>query len=149
MIYLQVFENFLKTPDDSEIQASVAVIENLDGEFLLLKRGIKSKQQGWCLPGGKRDKGESLVENVARETWEETGLKLKKSKFNFVYTGLSVRGYFVNVYYVKLNTYHGVKISEEHSNYMWTKKYHEMDLAGNTGEYIDMARKWKTDQNNI
>jgi ADP-ribose pyrophosphatase YjhB (NUDIX family) len=149
MIYLQIFENFLNKPNDSEIQASVVLIENLYGEILLLKKGVKSKQQGWCLPGGKREKGESLLENVVRETKEETGLKIKKSKFKFVYTGLSVRGYYVNVYYTKLYEYQGVKISEEHSDYKWTNKYQMLNLAGNTGEYIDMVKKWKTHLNNI
>lgn len=148
MIYLEVYENF-KKPEDSEIQASVVIIENIDGEILLLKRGVKSKQQGWCLPGGKREKGESLLENIVRETREETGLKLKKSKFNFIYTGLSVRGYFVNVYYVKLKTHNNIKISKEHSDYIWTNKYYEMDLAGNTGQYIDTIFKWKTKYNYI
>lgn len=51
-------------------------------EILLIKR--KRKRYGyWVLPGGKREAGETDVEAVKREVWEETGLRVKGAKFLF------------------------------------------------------------------
>lgn len=131
----------IKTFENFDLEACVAIIENPNGEFLLLKRGIKAKQQGWCLPGGRKDKEDkNPLYTAKRETWEETGLKIKKSKFTYVGIGESVRGFQVGIFYVKLNKPKEVILSEEHSEYIWIKDYEKLDLAGNTGDYIKMIK---------
>ena len=49
-----------------------AVVHNDRGELLLIER--KNEPQGWALPGGFVDEGETLEAAVARELAEETGL---------------------------------------------------------------------------
>lgn len=39
----------------------------------------------WTIPGGKVEKGESLLEAVIRETYEETGIKIKPLKVSGIY----------------------------------------------------------------
>ncbi len=132
----------IKKLENFDVKACVAIIENPDGEFLLLKRGIKARQQGWCLPGGGKDKEDNNpLDTAKRETWEETGLKIKKSKFQYVGLSLSVRGFYVGIYYVKLNKHKNVILSEEHSDFLWTKDYNSLDLAGNTAEFIELTKK--------
>ena len=132
----------IKKLENFDVKACVAIIENLDGEFLLLKRGIKAKQQGWCLPGGGKDKEDNNpLDTAKRETWEETGLKIKKSKFEYVGIGVSIRGFNVGIFYAKLNKPKKIILSEEHSEYIWSKDYEKLDLAGNTGDYIKMINK--------
>ena len=47
---------------------------NKKGEVLILKPGYKD---GWTLPGGVVEKGESLIDAALRETKEELGIKVK------------------------------------------------------------------------
>lgn len=47
----------------------------IDGDrVLLVKRALPPRQGEWSLPGGQLELGESLVDGVAREVREETGL---------------------------------------------------------------------------
>lgn len=48
----------------------------LDGDDLLLIRRGRSPYEGmWALPGGRVERGETIVEAVVRELAEETGLE--------------------------------------------------------------------------
>ncbi len=55
--------------------ASMAVIENNDGEILLLQEGKEGIRGTWDLPGGSLDKGESITQCAERELEEEAGLE--------------------------------------------------------------------------
>jgi len=45
-----------------------------EGRVLLVRRGHEPMKGHWSLPGGLLELGESLIEGVAREVQEETGL---------------------------------------------------------------------------
>jgi 8-oxo-dGTP diphosphatase len=45
-----------------------------EGRALLIKRGSEPLRGQWSIPGGSLELGETLVEGVARELLEETGL---------------------------------------------------------------------------
>ena len=72
------------------VGVGVALIK--DGKVLMGKRHedpekADSELHGegsWTLPGGKLDFGESLVDGVCRETFEETGIKLDSNKLRVV-----------------------------------------------------------------
>ena len=48
-----------------------------DGRALLIRRGSDPLRGEWSIPGGMLEVGETLVEGVARELLEETGLHVK------------------------------------------------------------------------
>lgn len=48
-----------------------------DGRVLLARRGNPPMQGHWTLPGGVLELGETLLEGVAREVREETGLEVE------------------------------------------------------------------------
>ena len=60
---------FPKTP-----LVGVGAVVVHEGRVLLVRRGREPLKGHWTLPGGLVEVGESLVEGVAREVREETGL---------------------------------------------------------------------------
>lgn len=57
---------------------TVDIIIRIEDRIILIERN--NNPQGWALPGGYVDYGESLEEAAIREAREETGLKLKNLK---------------------------------------------------------------------
>jgi len=62
---------------------SNAAIFNEKGEILLMERANGS---GWCLPCGWIEPNESPEEAAVRETWEETGLRIRIAQLVDVFT---------------------------------------------------------------
>jgi len=60
-------------------KVAVKCIIEEKGKVLLIKEGKRSSWRPgtWALPGGKMDEGENLLESLARELKEETGLKVR------------------------------------------------------------------------
>ena len=56
--------------------AGFGLVKNKRNEILLIQRGYGSNRGKWSLPGGHKDKGESLRQTARRETLEETGIRM-------------------------------------------------------------------------
>lgn len=59
------------------IPAASAVICDEAGRLLLVLRRAKPEQGRWSVPGGSVEPGETFAQAAARETYEETGLRVK------------------------------------------------------------------------
>lgn len=62
-------------PERPVVGVGGVVIE--DGRTLLIRRGNEPLKGHWSIPGGTLELGETLVEGVARELLEETGLEVR------------------------------------------------------------------------
>lgn len=60
----------------SIVLAAGAVITDQRGRVLLVKRGTQPERGRWSVPGGSVDPGETPAQAAARETLEETGLRV-------------------------------------------------------------------------
>lgn len=63
--------------------ATVAFVVNDKGELLVERRKNPPAQGTFDLPGGFADMGETAEEGIAREVFEETGLRVTKARYLF------------------------------------------------------------------
>lgn len=117
--------------------AAVVIIENSDRQLLLLRRN--HLPLGFCLPGGKIDlMKESLKEGATREVFEETGIRISTDDLQYRGVKQSINGLQVHIFeYGKLSTAL-VKLSDEHSAYIWTNSLEDLNLAGNTKDFLSV-----------
>src|SRR3989339_718967 len=66
-------------------KVGVAVIIIKNGKVLMHKRKNSHGDGTWSLPGGHLEFNESLEECAQRETFEETGMKIKKALYHHIY----------------------------------------------------------------
>lgn len=91
------------------------------GEEILLQNRIKEDWQGYTLPGGHVEKGESFVDAVVREMKEETGLDV----INPVLCGIKqfpIEGGRYLVLLFKSNAFQGKLISSEEGKMEWINR---------------------------
>lgn len=97
------------------------IIKNEKNEILIVKRHPKSRTdpEMWELPGGKVEKGEFFTDALIREIKEEVNLDVKVGDF-----AEAVQNDYMHKRTVQIMMYLDViqgdiKISEEHTDWMW------------------------------
>lgn len=99
--------------------ATVALISF--NSLLLLKRGDSApwKPGHYCLPGGKLEKGETLIDGALRELFEETNIQLQLNQL----TPLTINypKYNKIIFVCSSDEIYPVNLNWEHSSYLWAK----------------------------
>ena len=97
------------------------IIKNGSGEILIVKRHPKSKTdpEMWELPGGKVERGEFFADALVREIKEETNLDVEIGDFCEAVQNDYSHKRTVQLMMYLINVKGEVKISEEHTEFMW------------------------------
>ena len=80
--------------------AVAAIVTDADGRVLLIKRGQPPSQGRWTVPGGRVERGETLVQALQRELQAETGLTAKPGPLAEVFEFISDRYHYVILDYL-------------------------------------------------
>ena len=121
------------------------IMKNDDGEILIVKRHPKSRTdpEMWELPGGKVEKGEFFADALVREIKEETNLDVKIGDF-----AEAVQNDYIHKRTVQLMMYledvkGEVKISDEHTDWMWAslEKIKTLEISTSLMKVLE-KRKW-------
>lgn len=115
---------------------ATTMVFSINEKKVLLVRYNVYNQRHWDFPKGKQKKGEKLIETAKREIYEETGLIIKnfdlnfKAEYNYSYTkdsGELVEKRY-NYFLAKIPKIKKIKISKEHSDYIWATFEEAMNL---------------------
>lgn len=122
------------------------VIKNDSGEILIVRRHPKSRTdpEMWELPGGKVEKGEHFADALVREIKEETNLDVNVGDFCE-----AVQNDYMHKRTVQLMMYlddvrGDVKISEEHTEFMWSavEKMKELEISTSLRKLLE-KKNWE------
>ncbi|MFC1748275.1 NUDIX hydrolase [Pseudomonadota bacterium] len=107
-----------------------AVVQNDDGEVLVLRRSKKcSRAGGWDFPGGGVDEHEDPAEGMIREIDEEVGLKIVKMKPVCVVSEKTKnKDYVIMIGYSAISNAMEVRLSWEHDKFVWLQKSKSLKL---------------------
>ena len=122
-----------------ELQVGVkALLKNLEGKYLVLKRSAKKYQDVkgdlWDIVGGRIEPGTTLVENLKREVREEVGLELLDSpKLVGAQDILKVPGRHVVRLTYTANISGEPKLNSDHTDFKWLileemKQFADLDV---------------------
>ena len=89
-----------------------------DGDRILLQNRVKKDWQGYALPGGHVEPGESFVDAVIREMLEETGLKIRNPRLAGIKQFPSEGGRYV-VLLFKATEFSGTVVSSDEGQMEW------------------------------
>lgn len=97
------------------------IIKNDSGEILIVKRHPKSKTdpEKWELPGGKVESGEFFADALIREIKEETDLDVDVGDFCEAVQNDYSHKRTVQLMMYLIDVKGEVKISDEHTEFMW------------------------------
>ena len=102
------------------IDVSVAILINAEGQVLLSQRPpLKSWEGWWEFPGGKIEKDETSVDALYREIYEEIGVKITKYE-KWVTRKYFFEGKKVTLNFFKVNEWDGEVTSKEKQKLVWT-----------------------------
>ena len=122
------------------------IIKNDNGEILIVKRHPKSRTdpEMWELPGGKVEKAEHFADALVREIKEETNLDVSVGDF-----AEAVQNDYMHKRTVQLMMYlcdveGEVKISEEHTDWMWAslEKIRGLEISTSLKKMLE-KRNWE------
>ena len=122
------------------------IIKNENDEILIVKRHPKSKTdpEMWELPGGKVEKGEFFADALIREIKEETDLDCKVGDFAEAVQNDYMHKRTVQVMMYLTDVKGEVKISDEHTDWMWADldKIKSLELSSSFKKVLE-KKNWE------
>ena len=123
---------------DHTSKEGAGILFVVKNKFLLLKRSPDRQQPNkWCIPGGKKEKGEYILQTAIRETKEETGFVGGKKLGSFFH---KENDFDWTTFIFKVDKEFKCKLNHEHSKYKWST----VEEAEKLNLIYGLKKKWNT-----
>lgn len=109
-----------------------------DGNRILLQNRVKKDWQGYTLPGGHVEPGESFVDAVIREMKEETGLDILKPRLVGIKQFPIDDGRYI-VLLFKTESFSGQVVSSDEGEMKWVK-YDRLSAINTVDDLDDLLK---------
>ena len=126
-----VFTNLCMVYDDA---GNILVQDRRDPEW-----------PGLCFPGGHVEPGESFVDSVIREVWEETGLTVENPRLCGTKQFQTKAGERYVVFFYKTNRFSGQLRASEEGDVFWIPR-HTLDQYTLCDDFESMLRVFESDE---
>ena len=128
---------------EQAIFTNLCMVYDHEGNILVEDR----KDPDWpglCFPGGHIEPGESFVESVIREVWEETGLTIEKPRLCGTKQFQTSHGERYVVFFYKTDRFSGTLKSSDEGDVFWIPR---ADLCKYTlcPDFLEMVRVFEED----
>ena len=128
---------------ESAIFTNLCMVYDHDGNILVQDR----KDPDWpglCFPGGHVEPGESFVESVIREVWEETGLTIETPRLCGTKQFQTGKGERYVVFFYKTDRFSGELKSSDEGEVFWIPRetLPEYTLCD---DFLDMVKVFESE----
>ena len=128
---------------EAAIFTNLCMVYDHAGNILVQDRKDPS-WPGICFPGGHIEPGESFVESVIREVWEETGLTIENPVLCGTKQFPTRNGERYVVFFYKANRYHGELKSSEEGKVFWIPR-EDLPKYPMVEDFLDMVKVFEDD----
>ena len=122
--------------------AKLIMIDDDDKYLLMHRSGHPTFGGDPDLPGGTLEDGESPIETMVREVYEEAGVVVDKNKVQQLYVGVDYSAHQTqySLFMTKLSERPQITMSWEHSSYEWLPRADFLEKAKNADDsYMHMV----------
>jgi len=111
---------------------------------ILVQDRLDPTWPGICFPGGHVEPGESFVESVIREVWEETGLTIENPKLCGTKQFQTNNGERYVVFFYKTNRFTGELRSSDEGKVFWIPR-RDLEKYTLVDDFMDMVKVFESD----
>ena len=123
---------------ESAIFTNMCMVYDHEGNILVQDRK-KPDWPGLCFPGGHVEPGESFVESVIREVYEETGLTIEKPRLCGTKQFQNRKGDRYVVLFYKTDRFSGALKSSDEGEVFWIPR-HTLENYTLVDDFMDMVK---------
>ena len=129
---------------EQAIFTNLCMVYDHDGNILVQDR-LDPDWPGLCFPGGHVEPGESFVESVIREVWEETGLTIENPKLCGTKQFQTRKGERYVVFFYKTHRFSGELKSSDEGKVFWIPR-NTLDQYTLCDDFLDMVKVFEEDE---
>ena len=115
-----------------------------DAGNILVEDRLDPTWPGICFPGGHVEPGESFVDAVIREVWEETGLTIENPTLCGTKQFQTKHGERYVVFFYKTNRFSGELCSSDEGKVFWLPRK-DLEQYTLVDDFMDMVKVFESD----